>query len=145
MEQDQRKKIVKALNKLKKDAISVENPALPGTPDVNYIGGWVELKYLERWPVKKETKVTLDHYTQQQRVWIMRRWYNQGAVWLCLQVSKTREWLVFDGETACKKVCKDNRNAQEHRALACFIGKSADEVAAYLTGNNNAHCNRLSK
>lgn len=144
MEQQQRQLIVKALNKLKKDAISVENPALPGTPDVNFIGGWVELKYREDWPAKEETTVRLDHFTPQQRVWLMRRWYNKGASWLCLQISKTRDWFVFDGETAAKHLAKDGCNKARIFTLACFHGKSAEAVARYITGKDNVHFDRLS-
>jgi len=144
MEHDMRKLMIKALNKLGQDAVSVENMVGPGTPDINFIGNWVELKYIQDWPKRAETKLTIDHYTQQQRVWLLRRWYNKGAAWLCLQVSKTREWLVFDGETAFRKVCKDGRTAQDHRDIACFIGQSADEVAEYLTKDDNAHFDRLS-
>jgi hypothetical protein len=151
MEQQQRQLVVKALNKIHRDAVSVENPACPGTPDVNYIGGWVELKYAKDWPARDETTVRLDHFTPQQRVWLRRRWYNgiksnatDGAVWLCLQVSKTRDWLVFDGESASKYVGKDGYNKAALLELAVFVGQSADEVAAYITGKDNVYSHRLS-
>jgi len=144
MEAEQRQLIVKALNKLKQDAVSVENPACPGTPDVNFIDGWVELKYSKNWPVKEETQVRIEHFTQQQRVWLMRRWHNQGACWLCLQVSKTKDWLVFTGEVACKKVGRPGVTRHDLYDLACFRGHSAAEVADYLTRKDNAHFDRLS-
>jgi hypothetical protein len=92
-----RQSVVKALREL--DAISVENKVYPGTPDVNYIGGWMELKWLRRWPKNcDESPVKIDHFTPQQRVWLKRRWRRGGAAWLLLQVRT--DWLIFDGETA---------------------------------------------
>ncbi len=72
---------------------AVENPTCPGTPDVNYIEGWIELKWLRAWPKRETTDVKLDHYTPQQRLWIKRRHENGGKVFLLLQCK--REWLLF--------------------------------------------------
>lgn len=79
-------------------AVPVENPALPGTPDVNYIGGWIELKQIEEWPKRDDTVVMIEHYTPQQRVWAIRRRRAGGTCWLLLQCR--REWLLFDGAVA---------------------------------------------
>lgn len=103
-EQDMRKKIIKVLKPL--DAVSVENPAYPGTPDVNFIEGWIELKWLRSWP-KRQGVVKLDHFTTQQRVWLFRRSYFKGKCFLLLQVRK--EWLLFDGITASEHVGKVDR------------------------------------
>ena len=32
------------------DTVRVENPIVPGTPDVNYNQCLIELKFAERWP-----------------------------------------------------------------------------------------------
>ncbi|MCP4994038.1 MAG: hypothetical protein GY934_09700 [Gammaproteobacteria bacterium] len=125
--------------------MSVENPALPGTPDINFILGWVELKYAEDWPARENTTVRIEHFTQQQRVWLMRRWFKKGACWLCLQVSKTRDWLVFTGKVAYEHVGREGVTRKDLMDRACFVGKSADDVAQYIAGSNNAHSHRLSK
>lgn len=91
-----RGRVVKALRSL--NAISVENPAFPGTPDVNFIEGWLELKWLRAWPVHKGTVVTIPHYTQQQRVWLLQRWRLGGKAFLLVQVRL--EWLLFTGGQA---------------------------------------------
>ena len=95
-ESDMRKKVVKALQPL--NAISVENPCLPGTPDVNYIEGWVELKWLREWPKREDTIVRLEHYTKVQRVWAFRRRRMGGQAWMLIQCG--REWILMDGAVA---------------------------------------------
>ncbi len=77
------------------DAVAVENAAGSGTPDVNYIEGWLELKWLPEWPKRETTCVRVDKFTPQQRLWIERRARAGGKVSLILRVSK--EWLLMDG------------------------------------------------
>lgn len=102
-----RKIVINALSGL--DAISVENPARPGTPDVNYIEGWVELKVLEQWPVRAATKVRVPCFTPQQRLWLRRRWQRGGEVYFLILIAK--DWLLFNGDVAGKHVGKDfNKN-----------------------------------
>lgn len=92
-----RQNVVRALRSL--DAVSVENRVGPGTPDVNFVEGWVELKWLRSWPKRPETPVALDHPLEvEQRAWIRRRRKRGGNVWVLLQCG--REWLLFDGLVA---------------------------------------------
>jgi hypothetical protein len=100
-EQGMRQKVVKLLSEL--GAFSVENPIRPGTPDVNYIEGWIELKWLRRYPRNyKESPILIEHFTPQQRIWLRKRWEKGGAAYLLLQVKK--EWFLFTGKTASKMV-----------------------------------------
>jgi hypothetical protein len=82
--------------------LRVENPACPGTPDVHYcvdgISGWLELKRLESWPVRAGTPVRIEHYTKEQRLWIMDYALNGGRVHLLLQVAS--DFLLFDPSAA---------------------------------------------
>ena len=80
------------------DAVPVENRVGIGTPDVNCIAGWLELKWLRRWPKNRDTIVRIDHYTVQQRRWLKRRAARGGGAWLLLQVGQ--EWLLFDALVA---------------------------------------------
>lgn len=112
-ESDQRSKVTKALKA--QGAFAVENPCLPGTPDVNYIDGWIELKWLRGWPKRESSPVTIDHYSPQQRVFHVEHWRKGGAVHLLLQVRGT--WLLFDGPTAARIVGKVTRAELEAAAL----------------------------
>jgi hypothetical protein len=90
----------------KLDPVRVENPIHPGTPDVNLANGWwIELKCILRCPVRAGTLLRIDHFTQQQRVWLYRRWkYAPGSTYLLLEVRADRQWLLFDGDIAAKVV-----------------------------------------
>jgi len=105
LESDMRQIVVRALKPL--DAMSVENPARPGTPDVNYIEGWVELKILEEWPKKPGTPVRVPCFTQQQRVWLKRRLSLGGKAFFLIRVAD--DLLLFYGDTACDRVGSLNR------------------------------------
>lgn len=137
MEQRQRQLLVPALNKLKLNAFSVENPALPGTPDVAYAHGWAELKYADKWPAYTDTALRLPHFTTQQRVCLRRGWLCTQNWWLCLQVSKPRDWLVFDGGTASQCVGKDGYNKERLMEIARLVAKSVGAVAQFLKDQND--------
>ena len=106
-EQVMRQRVIHALKRL--DAISVENAVYPGTPDVNFAEGWIELKWVNEWPACDGSTVVLRHFTAQQRVWLMRRWRAGGNAWLMLQCK--REWFLFTGETAANIVGKATRSS----------------------------------
>lgn len=97
-ESDMRQKLVKNLRKLGQDPIPVENSARPGTPDVNYVLGWAELKWLRNWPKKEETDVKIEHYTPHQKLWLRNRWKAGGLAWLIVQCK--REWFLFTAVAA---------------------------------------------
>ena len=129
-EQNMRQRVNKALRPL--DPISVENPAYPGTPDVNFVDGWVELEWSRAWLNRESSPLTFDHYTPHQRVCILRRWRAGGNVWLLLCVHK--QWMLFDGEVAAMKVGKVPRAELEACAFKIWRnGLDADELINVLT------------
>lgn len=86
------------------DARRVENGVVgPGTPDINFIEGWVELKALKAWPRRADTPVR-PKIRPDQRVWLRTRWYRGGVSLLMLKVYEDDTWLVFDGHTAATKI-----------------------------------------
>ena len=91
------------------DAVRVENRVGPGTPDVECVEGWIELKQLPRWPKNADTSpVLIEHFTKQQRVWLARRWaVYEGDAWLLLKVR--HEWFLFAGAWASKYVGRVTR------------------------------------
>jgi len=118
-ESTMRRRVVQALRS--QHAIAVENPAFPGTPDVNYVEGWLELKHADLWPVREKTRLAMPHFTPQQRVWLMKRHYAGGNAHLLLQVSN--DWLLLDAITAARLLGKVSKSALEDAAIARFKTK----------------------
>jgi hypothetical protein len=115
-------------------AMPVENPARPGTPDVECTLGWMELKYLERWPVRNGI-VQCKHFTPQQKVWLKKRWRHNKGAWLILQVAN--EWLVFDGETAANHFGKEDKAwLIDNSLLYCQSKITSEELVECLTSQN---------
>lgn len=117
-ESSMRGRVIMALKSL--DACAIENSTHPGTPDVNYMGGWVELKCLDRWPVREGTPVRIRHFTREQRIWLARRWNAGGNSHLLLQVRD--EWLLFDGNIAAERVGKVPRMQMIGEAARVWLG-----------------------
>lgn len=112
-ESDLRGHIVKAM--ASRDAQAIETHIRKGVPDVHFIEGWIELKWLRAWPKKPDTIVSLDHpVTKEQRVWLKRRWMRGGNCWLILQCRN--EYFAFDGLVASNRVGRVTQ--QELRKIA---------------------------
>ncbi len=89
------------------DAMRVENPLLPGTPDVECILGWVELKVAPKWP-GGNAPLKLKHFTPQQRVWLKRRYQKNGRAWVLLHVQG--DFLLLTGDAASRVLGKSGRD-----------------------------------
>jgi hypothetical protein len=72
------------------DAERIENGLACGVPDVNYgvpsHQGWIELKWLKKFPVRKTTKVRIHHWTGVQKQWLLRRGKVSGNCWMMIRV-----------------------------------------------------------
>lgn len=108
-EKQMRRNVVEILRDAGLDARPVENPVDPGFPDVEYIGGLLELKEVEAWPKRAMTPLRVEHYTQEQRIWHSRRARKGGRIHVLLQVG--REFLLFDGAVAAELL----GNAHQHQ------------------------------
>lgn len=108
-----RKDVVRSLKSL--HAFPVENPVYPGTPDIAFIGGWIELKKLDEWPKRETTKVRLDHYTLQQRAWARIHHHRGGKSYWLLRVQ--REWLLLHGAIAAEVVGSLTREELKGRTI----------------------------
>ncbi len=129
-EKDMRKLLCCKLRKL--DAIAVESSARPGTPDINFIGGWIECKWLRQWPKRAKTPVTLDHpLLTGQKVWIRRRNRRGGNAWVMLQCH--REWLLFKGLAACNILGTSTREELYDYAYHIWsTGLNVEELIAFI-------------
>lgn len=95
--------------------IPVENPKKPGTPDIAFIHGWIECKWLDRYPVKKGTIVRIEHFTGKQRLWLLKHSALGGNCFLWLQVG--RDHLIFNGWYAGKHVGRVTAHELKKNAL----------------------------
>lgn len=78
------------------DPVRVENAVGPGTPDINYLQGWIESKFLHEWPKRADSIVRIPHYVKEQRGWHVRRCAAGGRVWVALEVGDCGEFhLIF--------------------------------------------------
>jgi len=124
--------VVKWLKPL--NAVSVENTvAGPGTPDVNYVEGWIELKSLEEWPKREDTPLRVDHYTPQQKVWAVRRRRAHGRCHLLLKVGQ--DWLLLDGAVAARELGKVTKERLMELAEEKWVGAPGEELLECLRKN----------
>lgn len=104
-----------------------------GIPDVNYSLGWIELKYLPRWPVRPSTPVRIDHFTDEQRIWLTRRVNSGGRAFLLLKVGNN-EWLLFRGDVAARIIGESNREELYAGVTARWTRKpKVQEIQPWLT------------
>lgn len=113
------------------DPVRIEGAA-SGTPDVNYTNGWIELKYLKKWPTNPQKVVKIDHFTPEQRLWLMRRTLAGGKAFLLIGVG--RESLLFEGDVASEMIGKIPRAAMYVAAHAVFRNREEliNDLHTYL-------------
>lgn len=104
-----------------------------GLPDVNMAPGWCELKWSRSWPKKETTPLRLDHYTDEQRLWLRKRAAAGGNAWLALKVRS--EWFIFDAAGA-QEVGNLTRAELMEAAIAYWPAKpTAEELCRVFTGD----------
>jgi len=123
------------------NAIAVENPILPGTPDVNYVEGWIELKSWERWPVHPRTVLRMDHWTPQQRVFHLRRSRAGGRTHVLLSIEETHDFLLLDGKTAATILGKATQSQLREFAVGQWSSR-AECMAGLLKILSGSHPGR---
>lgn len=131
-ESSMRGRVTHALRKL--DAIAVENTVLPGTPDVECLGGWIELKSVDAWPARTCSRLAVPHFSAIQRAWLRRRCRRGGRAFLLLRVGN--EWLLFRGDIAADILGLANRSQLLSAAIRHWLKTpSDDELLAAFTPN----------
>lgn len=93
LEKYMRREVVKILKPL--GGFPVENPCLPGTPDVNCHVGWIELKSIKKWPKNDNLVVKIEHFTTQQKLFLRNRWRENKDAFILIKID--RDWFLFTG------------------------------------------------
>jgi len=112
--------------------VRIESHMEPGIPDVNYSQGWVELKYAERWP-PRGGPLRVDHFTKEQRGWLVQRRKAGGRAFLLLKVGD-EEWLLFDGLVAAAMLGRVKRERLYEVCTARWTRlPRTEEICTWLT------------
>lgn len=94
-----RRAVLEILRRAGLDAQPVENVTAVGCPDVEYVGGWIELKKTKEWPTDPATPVQLDHdLSREQRIWLKRRCRAGGRAHVLVQIDA--EFICLQGDVA---------------------------------------------
>ena len=84
--------------------LRVENPACPGTPDLNYchqgVEGWIEFKQVKSLPKRPETPVFTGALRPEQVLWHIKRVRSDGRTFICGYVEETDEFFLIPGKYA---------------------------------------------
>ena len=131
-EASSRSNLVKKLKPL--DAVSIESPSTGlGIPDVFFIGGVIECKWMRYWPKNADTRpVKFDHpLSKEQQVWLYRRERRGGLALVCAQVSKS--WFFWSGKRIKENNLWDNMTRPEMIAEAVLYFPNGLEVEKLLT------------
>ncbi len=109
-----------------------------GMPDVEYVGGWAELKWIatDKWPKRAKTVVRIEHYSDEQRAWLLRRWNFGEACWLVLQSGQ--EWFFWDAVKA-QAVGTLTRDELIQTANYYHKTKPTSEVVCWILSRNKNH------
>lgn len=130
LEKDLNKKIQAAIADL--HPFRIENSVGPGTPDIGYVGGYIEDKQFG-FPVRPGTIVKCDHYVDKQRAWHVKHRRAGGCCLVAVGDSRSGRTYVFDAldaaahfgidwdETAMRRAAKLFLEAWDARAFRKFI------------------------
>ncbi len=126
-ESNMRQRVILALKGM--DPISVENFAHPGTPDINFTGGFIELKCCNEWPIRKTTPLRVPHFKPQQRVWLTRRWRTNQRAWMLLRVGRDHDavWMLLAGDRAADIVGTATKAVLMTSAIGLWMPHLIDE------------------
>jgi len=130
-ESNMRTRVVKILSRW--DAMAVENRVGDGTPDVAYIGGWIETKLTKAFPKRPESPVALTHgLLNSQKVWMARHHRKGGTVHVLTQIAN--EFFLHEPTWAIANLGSANRQTMTEAAVLHCVGWPAltRELPRYL-------------
>ena len=121
-------KVKKGLEKASNNRIFLqrhEDKFCPGIPDVSFcyegVSGWIELKYLPKWPSKNSREIK--HHTPHQKLWAKRYIESGGNYFLLLQVGNTC-YLFCNGYSAENVYLEDVKKLDYKLLLYIFKYKN---------------------
>lgn len=87
--------------------VRIEDACSKGVPDTHYVYRWqqttrtcwIEFKYLDAWPKRKDTTVKIKSFKRNQILWLEKYDGWGGNAWVLLQVGG-REWALFGAKAA---------------------------------------------
>lgn len=112
------------------DPVRVENRVELGTPDVNYIGGWIELKWHRKAPKHKGIFHLTHDMSTEQRVWAIRRHQAGGRCFLLLKCGS--EYLLFYGYVAAEFLGRVGFDTLREKAIKSWKKLNAKELQEIL-------------
>lgn len=138
-EASMRSNLVKKLSSL--DAVAIESPGTGlGIPDVNFIGGWMECKWMRYWPKSADTRpVKFPHpLSKEQQVWLWRREHYGGTALVVAQVS--RSWFFWSGKNIKENNLWDNMTRPQMIREAELYFRNGLEVVELLNYLQQKKC-----
>ena len=110
------------------DPVRVENALGNGTPDVEYAGGWIELKDGVSWPKKVEDPVRVHSLDRRpgQVAFLLRRWLAGGRCWVMTRVG--RQVFLHPGYEA--KRLRDGLTTRQFLTEAVWSSRADGRVSA---------------
>ena len=121
LEKDFRPVVTKVLRPI--HGFAVENLVKPGTPDVAFIGGWMELKVVNEWPKNViHTKVRVRKFTPLQRRFLQKQIHKGGHAFLFVKCPDN-EYFLFKGDWAAAYVDVSSQDEWREHALKIYKGK----------------------
>ena len=124
-------RVRKALKGL--DPVRIESRLEKGVPDVNYIEGWLELKWHRTQPKKQEVLFILKHWTMEQATWHTRRSFSGGKTFVLLKISQ--EWLLFTCSDAAQYLNKTSLNELRTKVVGRWVKVLKDQELRNLLTN----------
>lgn len=123
---------------LELDPQRIESDCTPAFPDVEYVGGTVELKYEKAWPKRPTTNLNVKSLTKnpKQRVWWKRRARKGGRVFVLLRVAD--DWLLFHGVDAAEFLCYSTQSQLLEIAIKCWGKKLKGEELCLILKSHRA-------
>jgi hypothetical protein len=111
----------------------VEDYLTDGRPDVEYcvdgVAGWVELKYMKKWPVRPTTPLRMAHLTVSQENWHFHYHRHGGRSYFLIQVDD--DYLLHKGEIS-REINNQTQKWHFANCLAHCKGKLMASLLLFL-------------